>query len=376
MLRTAVPRRGRPPGAGVRDPPRWGCGDPLTGGREVARISSHRPSARGPRTPLVRLASPRAAGRGPESRRVPAQRARDPHRGAAEPPMATAQTPIELRESCPPSPPSSPRFLPYCGAPKRPPVVRGWRPRAGTRAAGLERLPTAVREAVEGGGGWGGWGGKGVYFSVLNLLLLLLRVAGGEWVAGSPRTPPSARGAEGPGLERGLQPSSCWGETLGSLGMLQRPDLLCVPRWGPALVGWNLQAGSELRTGLCSPTVPFPLLPFAPLQHLLGLALRSSRGNPSSPTQGSVTVCSLWAPRPALINQLPANEALGTQQAQAICCLPPVWGSPVGVLEGLGCLFPPVRAGPWFTVLRSTNKGLGGMADLGWKWGGGQLPAR
>lgn len=216
-----------------------------------------------------------------------------------------------------------------------------------------------------GGGGWGGWGGKGVYFSVLNLLLLLLRVAGGEWVAGSPRTPPSARGAEGPGLERGLQPSSCWGETLGSLGMLQRPDLLCVPRWGPALVGWNLQAGSELRTGLCSPTVPFPLLPFAPLQHLLGLALRSSRGNPSSPTQGSVTVCSLWAPRPALINQLPANEALGTQQAQAICCLPPVWGSPIGVLEGLGCLFPPVRAGPWFAVLRGTNKGLGGMADLG-----------
>lgn len=164
MLRTAVPRRGRPPGAGVRDPPRWGCGDPLTGGREVARISSHRPSARGPRTPLVRLASPRAAGRGPESRRVPAQRARDPHRGAAEPPMATSQTPIELRESCPPSPPSSPRFLPYCGAPKRPPVVRGWRPRAGTRAAGLERLPTAVREAVEGGGGMGGMGWEGRLF--------------------------------------------------------------------------------------------------------------------------------------------------------------------------------------------------------------------
>lgn len=159
MLRTAVPRRGRPPGAGVRDPPRWGCGDPLTGGREVARISSHRPSARGPRTPLVRLASPRAAGRGPESRRVPAQRARDPHRGAAEPPMATSQTPIELRESCPPSPPQLPSV---------PALLRG--AEATTRGAWMEApsgyescgARASADSGAGGGGGGGGDGGDGV----------------------------------------------------------------------------------------------------------------------------------------------------------------------------------------------------------------------
>lgn len=77
-----------------------------------------------------------------------------------------------------------------------------------------------MREAVGGGGGKkGGWGGKGVYFSVLNLLLLLhVELGASGWLGARGPLPLNAvpKGPAWSGGGRGCNPHRAGEETLGS----------------------------------------------------------------------------------------------------------------------------------------------------------------